>query len=82
MLVDIIDLCSLVCCDDKTDFGLEFQRPMAVEETLPWLSEHLLLLCVSKWLCCCYLFQQDGICQAERDEVVCFPAMPVVTAPF
>lgn len=34
----------IACCDDKTDFGLEFLRPKAFEETLPWLSEHLLLL--------------------------------------
>lgn len=33
-----------VCSDDKQDFGLEFLRPKVTEETLPWLSEHILLL--------------------------------------
>lgn len=36
------------CCEEKTEFGLEFPRPCAVDETLPWLSEHRL----AGWLLC------------------------------
>jgi hypothetical protein len=32
------------CCEEKKDFGLEFLRPCAIEETHPWLSEHRLLV--------------------------------------
>lgn len=40
------------CCEEKTEFGLEFPRPCAVDETLPWLSEHRL----AGWLLCWCLF--------------------------
>jgi hypothetical protein len=38
------------CCEEKTEFGLEFLRPCALEETLPWLSEHRLCLCCAVFL--------------------------------
>jgi hypothetical protein len=44
------------CCEEKTDFGLEFLRPCAFEETLPWLSEHMLCLCCAVFLLSLLLF--------------------------
>jgi hypothetical protein len=48
-----ISSCVRLCCDDKTDFGLEFPRSKTADETLPWLSEqNVVSLCACSFDVC------------------------------